>query len=209
MKSPFCKQAARLVVPGVLLLTSHLGQAQPKPRPPATLGVICWQEGVKLRWKDFEAGSAVAMASLLDVRVGACSATEVAVLPCTDAWGKGNFLVESFFVKSRSWVRDFASVFNRVVLAHEQVHFNINELFARKVRRVVAQYYQAGRYLFGPELSREIRRLLDEKTIFNAAFDQEVYRDPSGRALDKWQGLVGHELATLNSYKSSAATCGQ
>jgi hypothetical protein len=149
------------------------------------------------------------MASLLDVRVGACSATEVAVLPYTDARGKGNFLVESFFVKNRSWVRDSASVFNRVVLAHEQVHFDINELFARKVRRVVAQYYQAGCYLFGPELSREITQLLNEKTVFNAAFDQEAYLDPSGRAVDKWQALFGHELATLSAYKSSAATCGQ
>lgn len=208
MKSPFCKQAVRLVVQSVLLVSGYLGQAQPKLTP-AALGVICWQEGVKLRWKDFEAGSAAAVASLLDVRVGACSATEVAVLPYTDARGKGNFLVESFFVKNRSWVRDSASVFNRVVLAHEQVHFDINELFARKVRLVVAQYYEAGRYLFGPELSREIRRLLNEKTVFNAAFDQEAYRDPSGRAVDKWQALVGHELATLGAYKSNAATCGQ
>lgn len=209
MKTSLYKQAARLVVQSVLLATWHLGQAQPKPSPPAALRVICWQEGVKLRWKDFEAGPAAAVASLLDVRVGACSATEVAVLPYTDARGKGTFLVESFFVKNRSWVRDSTSVFNRVALAHEQVHFDINELFARKVRRVVAQYYQAGRYLFGPELSREISRLLNEKTVFNAAFDQEAYRDPTRRVVEKWQVLVGNELAALSAYKSSAATCGQ
>jgi len=198
-----------LAMLGVVLAVAHPSEKQRKPGLPANNGLVCWQEGVKLRWKDFEASRYPMEASLLDVRVGACSATEVAVLPYTDAKGKSNFLVESFFIKKYSWVRDSSSAFNRITLDHEQVHFDINELFARKVRRVVAQYYLAGRYVFGPELNQEISHLLEEKTAYNKAFDNDAYRDPSGWVVAKWQALVNQQLATLGAYASTSATCSQ
>jgi hypothetical protein len=209
MSNPF---SAYLRVWLLLLAGSYapFSEAQPMVVPPATTGgVICWQEGVKLHWQDFEASSYFMAANLLDVRVGACSAAEVAVLPCTDARGKSTFLVESFFVKQHSWVRDSVVMKNPVLLAHEQLHFDINELFARKVRRQVAQYYTAGRYMFGPELAREITRLLNEKTAFNMRFDDDTHRNPSPDSLHKWQVVVTQALQALAAYKSTTATCGQ
>jgi hypothetical protein len=198
---------ALLVV--IFLGDAHLSAAQPTLLPSSLEGeVICWQQGVKLRWQDFAAPHYFLQASLLDVRVGACSAAEVAVLPFQDAQGKSTFLVESFFVKKHSWVRDSAVMRNAVVLAHEQVHFDINELFARKVRQQVAQWSAAGRYMYGPELARESTRLLNAKTTFNARFDLEAHHDPSEEEVQKWQLLVNQELAALEAYKSSAATCG-
>ena len=184
--------------------------AQAKLNPPVNRGVICWQEGIKLRWKDFEANNfPIDGRDVLDIRVGACCASEIAVLPHKDNNGKPNFLVESFFVKKKSWVRDSSTTLNKVLLAHEQLHFDINELFARKIRLKVFQLYQNGSRIFGPEVGQEINCLLEEQNEFNAYFDKEAHADPSARMLQKWQAIVNRELASLKTYKSIAATCGQ
>lgn len=194
----------------VLLAACPESFAQTILHPPANRGVICWQEGVKLRWKDFQAVNYPADGrDALDIRVGACCASEVSVLPYKDDKGKLNFLVESVFIKNKSWVRDSSLLINKVQLAHEQLHFDINELFARKIRLRIMQYYQAGRQVYGTELGQEIRCLLEEQNELNAWFDEEAHADPSVRRLQKWQAIVGRELRALKPFQSTAATCGQ
>jgi hypothetical protein len=178
--------------------------------PPPVVGAdrLCWQANVPLRWRDFQASRVQVLASLLDVRVGACSAVEVAVVPYTDTPGHDSFRVESFLVRSRSWVRDSTIVHQPLLLAHEQLHFDINELFARQIRQRLAQAQAAGAYLYGPKVAQQIRLLLTEKTAYQARFDAEAYHDPSAVTLQRWQALVQQQLAELSTYASTAATCG-
>ncbi len=177
------------------------------PPPGAQADRLCWQASVPLRWRDFQAPQAQVQASLLDVRVGACSAVEVAVVPYATASGPDAFRVESFLVRSRSWVRDSAIVRQPLLLAHEQVHFDINELFARRIRQQLAQDQAAGVYLYGPAVAQHIRQLLAEKTAYQARFDAAAYHDPSAVTLTRWQALVQQQLAPLLAYASTAATC--
>ncbi|MBT8236619.1 MAG: DUF922 domain-containing protein, partial [Bacteroidia bacterium] len=48
-----------------------------------------------------------------------------------------DFTVTAFFYPTRSWVQDHLASAN--ILAHEQLHFDITELFARKFRARLAQ----------------------------------------------------------------------
>ncbi len=104
-------------------------------------------------------------------------------------------------------MRDSTSFANRLLLAHEQVHFDINELYARKIRALVASYYQAGRYPFGVELNQRIALLLLAKTTYNNRFDTEVYADPIGGSVSRWQAVVGRQVTTLAAYQASTSPC--
>jgi hypothetical protein len=142
-----------------------------------------------------------------DVRIDAYCATRIMVTPTTTKQGYGTFLVTSFLVRPGSWVKDSTTQQQVLLLAHEQLHFDINELFARKIRQRVAHYEQTGRYAFGPELAREIRVLLDAKTAFNARFDLQAHQDQGAEPVRQWETLVREELSKLARYQSTAATC--
>lgn len=110
----------------------------------------------------------------------------------------------SYFVKANSWVQDSLGPGSRLLLAHEQVHFDINELLTRRIRQCIVRYCQAGRIINGRALHREIAGLLNEKSTLNTSFDLETYHDQTGFSLCKWQVLIGQQLAVLVAYQASA-----
>jgi hypothetical protein len=106
------------------------------------------------------------------------------------------------------------------LLAHEQLHFDVAELFARKIRYKIAQCIRASCDAWGPEMEAEIKCLLQEWNEFNDAFDQDALFESEAGAFDeemrtssplfhKWQATVRRELSALAPYKSSATTRGQ
>jgi hypothetical protein len=199
----------------LLWLLGHASYAQTVRTLPAA-AVICWQEGLKLRWSDFQAPHNLTA----DTSAGAHTSAAIYIAGQEDAQGRPGYVVECFFVKKESWVRDSASSGNNALLAHEQLHFDIAELFARKIRHRIAQCVRNGCEAWGPEMDKEIKRLLQEQDAFDAAFDREANFetelgsfDETIRAsrprLHKWQALVRRELTALAPYKSSATTCSQ
>ena len=196
---------ARLLLLGLGLL----GGARRAGRPAQAeeRGVVYWQAQRPLRWRDFGARTCPVQTRATERALGACVTTGIAVLPCTDARGRGTFEVTSYLVPNRSWVRDSASFTNPLVLAHEQVHFDINELYARQIRALVAGYYRAGRYPFGAELHERIATLLLAKTTRNNRFDAEVAVDPIGGSVVRWQATVRQQLQELAAYSANACAC--
>lgn len=174
--------------------------------PPGDM--VYWRAGRPLRWNDFQAHTCLLPAKASERTVGACSATAITVLPCTDQRGRSTFRVDSYFIRSRSWVRDSTRYDNRLVLLHEQVHFNINELYARKIREAVAAYYQANRYPFGADLHEHIALLLLQKNACNSRFDAEAAADAIGGSVGKWQATVQQQLQELAPYEAGSCPCG-
>ncbi|NML67563.1 hypothetical protein HHL22_20370 [Hymenobacter sp. RP-2-7] len=170
-------------------------------------GMVYWQAQRPLRWGDFRARTCPVQTRAGERALGACVATGIAVLPCADARGRGTFQVASYLDPSHSWVRDSASFANRLTLAHEQVHFDINELYARQIRALVASYYRAGRYPFTAELHGRIAELLVAKTTCNNRFDAEVAADSIGGSVTRWQATVQQQLLDLAAYGAEASTC--
>lgn len=170
-------------------------------------GRVYWQVQRPLRWRDFRARPCPALIHPAEREVGACSATGIAVLPCIGANGRGSFQVDSYLNQRNSWVRDSASFANRLILTHEQVHFDINELYARKIRALVASYYHAGHYPFSAEQHERIALLLLAKTDYNNRFDAEVYADPIGGSVSRWQAMVRYQIGALAAYRAGTSPC--
>lgn len=77
----------------------------------------------KLSWSDFRGES--------DNKGHAAGSATDLILQTNVKNGKFYFTVKAFFVPEKS----FTITRNEKVLAHEQVHFDITELFARKLRK--------------------------------------------------------------------------
>lgn len=109
------------------------------------------------------------------------------------------FEVESFFNPQRSWVKDSNSVH---LLAHEQLHFDITELHARKLRKAMVE--------FDFKKSREVKSSLQEiyknvereRALMQEKFDKETKHSMNEEAQLKWQKYVTEELKKLEGFSS-------
>ncbi|MGI4742141.1 MAG: DUF922 domain-containing protein [Janthinobacterium lividum] len=124
-----------------------------------------------------------------------------------DAAGRNNFFVTAALDKSRSWVRAATLGRSNQVLAHEQVHFDICELIARRLRQRIAQVYQAGGDVFTPAFRKEIQLLLNEQAVWNTHYDQETAHGLCQYQQHQWQERLTQALAQLAAYTSTATDC--
>jgi hypothetical protein len=91
---------------------------------------IHWSLCYKLKWEDFQ-GKADSSSQF--------GATSYPGIKYSLSANEDSFSIKviCFFIKSRSWSKLKSS---DTLLMHEQVHFDIAELFARKLRQAYAEY---------------------------------------------------------------------
>ena len=109
--------------------------------------------------------------------------------------------IECFFDPKQSWVKDEKSDY---LLAHEQLHFDITELFVRKLRK---QLDQIGNDC--QELNDHIEEYYNKNYKAFVAY-QHAYDSESRHSIDKekqayWEKKVARELEQLKPYASSLA----
>ncbi|MBO0592297.1 DUF922 domain-containing protein [Cellulophaga sp. E16_2] len=89
--------------------------------------IILWDANTKLSWADFKGEPT-------NTRAAAVTASGLtysfSTLRKNDAVVEVNFEVKSHFYPNESWYRP--EVCDTVILKHEQLHFDITELYARK-----------------------------------------------------------------------------
>lgn len=92
--------------------------------------LIAWKEGERLSWNDFtkkRSNNSSGLQALTTAGIGVefeCNGPQPKVL------------VTCHFKKKESWTRNTESA---ELLAHEQLHFDITELFARKLRKKLSE----------------------------------------------------------------------
>lgn len=200
---------------GCLWLGAISCKAQSRPVTVAAASAethLCWQEGQRLMWGDFRSprcyGEVCAYSSFVD----AVTAADVPVIGFVDAQGLDDYRVSCVFVRDSSWANPRVVTPNdrAHALAHEQVHFDLAELTARKIRRCIAQHRAAGDDLFGPVVTTDIQCTLNELDALNALYDDDVnLRRPAveAPAQRRWELRVARELRALARYRSTATTC--
>ncbi len=92
--------------------------------------VIAWRAGERLSWSDFKAKppkgarAAATTASGITYRFSTSSTINKFEV---------DFKIETHFYPNKSWYQP--DLCDDVILSHEQLHFDISELFARKLRK--------------------------------------------------------------------------
>ncbi len=128
---------------------------------------ILWHPEHRLSWADFKgkpfktAYAAATTASGISYQFATME---------TDGGFELDYTVSTFFYPTKSWYQP--DICDDVILSHEQLHFDISELFARKMRKLVAETN------FTKDVKGEVksiyRQINRELTAFQNRYDKET-----------------------------------
>lgn len=141
-----------------------------------------WTHGRRLTWADFkgtpDAGNPM----------DALTESGITFTWSCDARG---FKAEiySLFVPSKSWVRDPTPA----LLAHEQVHFDITELHARKLRKYFAEMRNPC-YLGKDGINAAARRIIGDSNEMQRLYDAETRHSERVAEQKRWENQVKAQL---------------
>lgn len=138
---------------------------------------ISWSSENKLTWKDFK-GEAPS-----NDRAAATTASGISYQFSTnsiDGEIELDYKVSTFFYPNKSWYQPHLC--DSVVLSHEQLHFDISELYARKMRSRLAsstftKNVKAEVKMIYKEILKELedyQNLYDDQTNFSRDVEQQV-----------------------------------
>lgn len=155
---------------------------------------IAWSEGVNLTWEDFKGrpdmrSSYVAMTNS-GIVFSYQLASENGNLSLTTS-------VEARFHPEMSWHKP--DKVNNHVLQHEQGHFNITEIHARKLRKAFAEYKVTKNY--ERELSAIFSRINRERQVMQDRYDKETNHSQNKEKEAQWQVFINNELKKLQQWK--------
>ena len=149
---------------------------------------IKWNENRKLTWDDFKAapqqmGSTVAMTT---THLG---------FSYSIANGKVTYQIDCQFEKKKSW----GLVKNDWILKHEQGHFDIAEIFARKLNKAVGEY-QFNKNSFQKDLNAIYKSIIDEKEKFQQQYDDETDHSRIKAKQEEWIKKIIVELDNIKAW---------
>lgn len=159
------------------------------PNNPEATEVIVWNEYRPLTWDDFKGKRRE------DAAGDAGTVVQIKAKPYM-VKNKVNFDVSAVFVINKSW----ADAQTKELLAHEQLHFDIAELYARKIRKVIAALSEAGEDNV-KIYNRAIQKLLRESNEIDIQYDLETLHGAMLKKQAEWTKEIKSELKSLEQFK--------
>ncbi len=157
--------------------------------------LVYWNER-ELEWKDFNVKN-----GQLDEIMGEATAY-CAVLASTFYEDSClNYEVYSVFNRNQSWVSGIKSL---ELLNHEQLHFDIVELYSRKIRKSIAEKIALG--YKREDVDIDIRALINQIPMIQVDYDNETLNGQDAYFQEKWLSKIKD---SLNQYDSFSAPTGK
>ncbi|SFZ92792.1 protein of unknown function [Flaviramulus basaltis] len=160
--------------------------------------IISWNESYKLSWSDFKAKpdnntSAVA--------ITASGITFGFSVTQTDRNDVVSFSTEVYahFYPEQSWYK--VEQADTHVLGHEQLHFDITELHARKFRQLISLLKISNS--IRNELKQLHNTINKELAELQNKYDDETNYSRNFEAQQKWKTYIEAELKKLSEFKSN------
>lgn len=152
--------------------------------------VIEWKEDFKLEWGHFKAPTQ-------PWKVAAATYCGITLKPDNKSlWkGKRTYKAIAEFTCDSSFY--FANRVSPTVLNHEQLHFDIAELFARKMRK---RLYQ-DKFVTPSEAQKVFDLLYKEYIDFQTKLEEETESGAKQEEELKWEEIVSSELKELREFK--------
>lgn len=179
----------------LFLLLPHL-HSHSQDNVDAALDELSWNEYYKLQWDDFQGEPD--KNSLGD----AATAVRIKAKPFI-VKKKIHYDVVAIFTRNKSWYRDTSAE----LLAHEQLHFDIAELYARKIRRQIAEMRRQGVNDI-KTYNTAIHELLLESNQVDAQYDAETLHGAMTRKQAAWSDKIKGELASLKKFGKTKRVIG-
>ena len=149
---------------------------------------VPWANHRKLNWDDFT------MTSPSNTRDAALTTTFVG-FSFSKSRNDITFEIECKFQKSRSWGR----VKTDYILKHEQGHFDIAEIFARKLNKEITEFLAKSKQ--HEELNKIYTRVMNEKHDMQQEYDDETNHSINKGKQTEWNDKIEEMLEELEDYK--------
>lgn len=171
----------KLVV--IFLFVSAVAGAQEKNEE-----LLNWSASRKLTWNDYKAQPAPG-------NDDAASTTTYLGIEYHITSSRFGFKIQSRFSKTRSWGRYKEDY----VLSHEQGHFDIAELFARKLNQEMSAY-RFNKKTFQQDLDKIYKNILDEKEKMQNDYDTETNHSINKEKQAEWLKQIAALLEEYAAY---------
>ena len=154
---------------------------------------IKWQENRPLTWEDFKASPDRSSSFSANTNSGISYSWNYST-----SSGKPILTYEVFanFYPGKSWVKKIQN--EAYLLAHEQLHFDISELHARKLRQALHNY-EIGRNI-RQDLKRIYTLIENQRVAMQQQCDRETSHSENKKAEMKWQEYIQAELKKMDSF---------
>lgn len=151
--------------------------------------LLSWNEFYHLQWDDFRGTPG-------ENAIGdAGTAVQINAMPFR-VKNLVRYDVVAQFNRNKSWSREQSAA----LLAHERLHFDIAELYARKIRKRIATLQAAG-VNDVKKYNAEIRKLLAESNEIDHQYDIETLHGALSRQQGEWSQKVKAGLKKLEQYR--------
>lgn len=151
---------------------------------------IDWSGNKRLVWEDFTAEP---------VKGSDAAALTATHLGFSYSFSKNKvaYKIECRFDKTKSW----GLVQSDWILKHEQGHFDIAEIFARKLHKIVSAY-QFNRKTFQKDLDSIYQSIVTEKEVFQLQYDNETNFSRNKLRQEEWLKKIAMLLKEYESFSA-------
>lgn len=158
--------------------------------------VIVWQENRLLTWDDFRGKP--------QHRFAAASTNYDMLKELTDHTSSGLLSIKAIFYPHKSWKK--VSWVNQLVLEHEQKHFDIVELFSRKLRKLCLDRSYPDYDTFKQQTDSIYDVVDKDMDKYQDEYDDESNGSMDGDRQREWNKKVMAEIKALEKYKATDYT---
>lgn len=150
--------------------------------------VLKWSDSVRLTWTDYkgrpnpESDAAASTTTLLGIEYNIKS-------------NQFGYKIQSLFSKDRSWGLHKTDY----ILSHEQGHFDLAEVFARKLHMKMSEY-KFNRKTYQKDLKKIYQDILDEKEETQNEYDEETRHSINRAKQAKWLKKIEEMLEEYKDY---------
>jgi len=154
--------------------------------------LVKWKANKKLTWADYKSkpdpnsDAAASTTTYLKVEYNISST-------------KFDFKIESFFSKTRSWGLHKTAY----ILSHEQGHFDIAEVYARKLYKKLSEY-KFNKRTYQKDLKKIYEEVTDEKEEIQNKYDKETKHSINKVRQAEWLLRIEEMLEEYKNYADYA-----
>lgn len=163
----------------------------------AAIEELSWNEYYRLQWDDFQGKPDKSS------RADAATSVQIKAKPFL-VKKKIHYDVVAKFNRIKSWYRDKSPS----LLAHEQLHFDIAEVYARKIRKKMEEMSKQGINNI-KTYNAAIHELLLESNEVDVQYDMETLHGAMSKKQAEWSHKIQSELGSLKKYKKTRRVIGR
>ena len=150
--------------------------------------LLDWSHSRKLTWADYKASPNPGSDA-------AASTTTYLGITYNITTNDFSYAIESRFSKTRSWGLHKTPY----ILSHEQGHFDISEIFARKLNKKMREY-RFDRKTYQKDLKKIYQDILDEKEEMQDEYDTETRHSINKEKQAEWLKRIAKMLEEYKDY---------